>query len=168
VLAKFAGRALALCLAVGIGLASAIVLSPVPERPVLAALVLPTLELGIAFLSIGVLVSSLAHRQITAASAAVAIWFLFVFFYDLGLLGLLVITDGQISQQLIATLVCANPAGLFRVQMMTRFAGPDVLGNLGMTAKLPTALGSASIWAAWIALPPLLSGVMLRFEKASR
>jgi hypothetical protein len=91
-----------------------------------------------------------------------------VFFYDLGLLGLLVVSHGQVSQQAIASLVCANPAGLFRVEMMSRFAGPDTLGNLGMTAKLPTALGSAAIWVAWIALPALTSGVLLRFERVSR
>jgi Cu-processing system permease protein len=168
VLAKFLGRALALALAVGIGLACAIALSPAAERGVLAALIVPTLELGVAFLSVGVLVSAVTQRQITAASAVVAIWFLLVFFYDLGLLGLLVVTHGQVSQQVVASLVCANPAGLFRIEMMTRFAGPDTLGNLGMTAKLPTAAGSAAIWAAWIGLPVLLSGVLLRFERVNR
>lgn len=168
VLAKFVGRALALALAVGVGLGAAIALSPAPERPVLAAIILPTLQLGVAFLAIGTLVSSIAGRQITAASAVVAIWFLFVFFYDLGLLGLLVVTDGRISQQVIATLVCANPAGLFRLEMMTRFAGPDVLGNLGMTAKLPTSAGTAAIWAAWIIGPVFVSGWLLHREKASR
>jgi len=168
VLAKFVGRALALCGAVGIGLGSAIALSPAAERPVLVALLLPTLELGIAFLSLGIFVSAITRRQITAASLTVTLWFLFVFFYDLGLLGLLVVTDGRISQQAIASLVVANPAGLFRVEMMTRFAGPEVLGNLGMTAQLPTALGSAAIWAAWIVLPPLLAGALLWAERGKR
>ncbi len=168
VLAKFLGRALALSIAVGLGLGAALAIAPAAERAVMVALVFPTLKLGVAFLSIGVLVSAVARRQITAASMAVTLWFLFVFFYDLGLLGLLVVTDGGVSQQTIAGLVCANPAGLYRVEMMTLFAGPDGLKNLGLAVPLPSAALSAGIWAAWIALPPVISGLLLRFEKAKR
>ena len=168
VLAKFAGRALALSVAVGLGLGAALAIAPSAERPVLAALVLPTLKLGIAFLSMGVLISALARRQITAASMAVTLWFLFVFFYDLGLLGLLVVSDGAITQQTIAGLVSANPAGLYRIEMMSIFAGPDALENLGLAVPLPSAALSAGIWAAWIVIPPVLSGFLLRYEKAKR
>jgi len=168
VLAKFIGRALALSIAVGLGLGAALAIAPAAERPVLAALILPTLKLGVAFLAIGVLLSAVARRQITAASMAVTLWFLFVFFYDLGLLGLLVVSDGAISQEMIAGLVSANPAGLYRVEMMSAFAGPDALENLGLAVPLPSAALSAGIWAAWIAVPPVLSGVILHFEKAKR
>jgi Cu-processing system permease protein len=98
----------------------------------------------------------------------VATWFLLVFFYDLGLLGLLVATDGAVSSTTVAALVIANPAGLFRLQMMTQFAGPAVLENLGMTIVLPSSAGIAAMWTAWIAAPVLLSGLLLSRQKVSR
>ena len=168
VLAKFVGRALALSVAVGLGLGAALAIAPAAERPALAALIFPTLKLGVAFLSVGVLISAVARRQITAASMAVTVWFLFVFFYDLGLLGLLVITDGAVSQQTIAGLVCTNPAGLYRVEMMSVFAGPDALKNLGLAVPLPSGALSAGIWATWIVIPPMVSGLVLHFEKTKR
>ncbi|MEZ4220008.1 MAG: ABC transporter permease subunit [Polyangiaceae bacterium] len=168
VVAKFLGRALALAVAVGLGLGAALAIAPAMERPVLFALIVPTLRLGIAFLSLGVLVSSVTKRQITAASMAVTLWFLFVFFYDLGLLGLLVATDGAISQSTIAGLVFANPAGLYRIEMMAWFSGPESLKNMGLTVPLPSAALSGGLWTAWCVLPPLLSGLLLHLEKAKR
>ena len=121
----------------------------------------PTLLLGLAFLSIGMLISVLARRQVTAASIVVVVWFGLVFFYDLGLLGLLVISDGAISQDTIAQLVLSNPAGLYRVQMMQSFAGPDVLRDLGMSVSLPGGRMIAFLWIAWLALPLLASGLLM-------
>jgi ABC-type transport system involved in multi-copper enzyme maturation permease subunit len=43
----------------------------------------PTILLGLAFVSLGMLVSTVAPRQSVAASLVVVIWFLLVFFYDL-------------------------------------------------------------------------------------
>ncbi|MBX3125448.1 MAG: ABC transporter permease subunit [Polyangiaceae bacterium] len=168
VMAKFVGRCLALCLALAIGLGAALAFAEPVQRSVLAALIVPTILLGVAFLAIGVLVSATTRRQITAASIVVVIWFLFVFFYDLGILGVLVITDGQVSTNIVAGLVSANPAGLFRVEMMLRFLGPGMLDNLPSNVELPTRLGSAAIWAGWIALPPLVSALLLRLERGKR
>ena len=88
-----------------------------------------------------------------------------MFFFDLGLLGLLVATDGAVSQQTIASLLAANPAGLYRLQMMQAFAGPEVLEDLGMVAAVPGAGVTAALWAAWVVLPNLASGLWIAREK---
>lgn len=168
VLAKFVGRLLALAAAIGLGLGAAALVGGEGQLGLLAGLFLPTLALGAAFLSLGVLISTLTSRQVTAASLVVALWFGFVFFYDLGLLGLLVATDGAVAQEAVAQLVYANPAGLFRVQMMARFAGPEVLESLGMTVGLPPTWASWSIWGAWIGLPVALSGLLLTRSRRLR
>jgi Cu-processing system permease protein len=95
----------------------------------------------------------------------VVIWFTLVFFYDLALLGVLVVSDGAVSQEMIASLVFGNPAGLYRVQMMSYLAGPEVLQNLGMAVSLPQPLSAALIWIAWIFGPVLVSGVLLSRRK---
>ncbi|HHH27063.1 MAG TPA: ABC transporter permease [Polyangiaceae bacterium] len=168
VVAKFIGRGIALCIAVGLGLSAAMLTAGEGEAGVLAKLIGPSLLLGLAFVSFGILISSVTSRQVTAASLVVVTWFLFVFFYDVGLLGLLVATDGEISQQTIASLVVGNPAGLYRVQMMTQLAGPEVMEGLGLSASLPTPTQGAAIWAAWILGPLGLSGLVLSAKKVLR
>jgi len=167
VVGKFIGRALALCLSVAVGLGFAMAVSDSAGAATLLRLLGPTLLLGLAFLSLGVLISATTRRQATAASVVVVCWFLLVFFYDLGLLALLVVSDGEVSQRTIASLVLANPAGLYRVQMMQAFAGPEVLRDLGMTVAPPGRLTVSLLWGAWLVLPSLLSGVLLSRRKVS-
>ena len=167
VFAKFAGRGAALVLSVSIGIGCAMALADPSERAILMTLAGPTLLLGLSFLSIGMLLSSVTTRLTRAASLVVVVWFVFVFFYDLGLLGLLVVTDGAVSQQLVADLVSANPAGLYRTTMMRTFAGGD-LSDLGFMAELPSQLGLVVLWIAWIIGPAFVSAVLLSLRKVAR
>lgn len=164
VMAKFIGRALALLAAVTLGLGAA-ALTAGPDGAVLWGLLLPSWLLGIAFLAVGLLISSMVKRQATATSLVVAIWFIMVLFWDLGLLGLLVVTDGAVGQDTIAWMTFVNPAGLFRVEMMAAFGGPEVLETLGLIVPLPGKTASAGLWAAWVAVPVLGSAGMLAWRR---
>jgi len=161
VVAKFLGRLLSLGLAVSLGLGAAILVSEAGQGIILGKLVLPSLLLGAAFLSVGILISSAVTRPVTAASLVIALWFLLVFFFDMGLLGMMVATDGALSQQTLVALIAANPAGLFRLTMMQQFAGPEVLSSLGVTVAPPGTALRALIWTAWIVLPLALSSILL-------
>jgi Cu-processing system permease protein len=165
VVAKLIGRSLALAIAVVTGLGAAMLVSEPAGRQTLLSLMYPTLLLGLAFLSLGMLISAVARRQATAASIVVVVWFGLVFFYDLGILGLLVISDGAIPQSAVSALVVGNPAGLYRVHMMQAFAGADVLQELGLAGALPGRLATGLLWTAWIVLPTALSGVLLSWRK---
>ncbi|MBW2253560.1 MAG: ABC transporter permease [Deltaproteobacteria bacterium] len=118
-LAKFLGRGIALCLAIGIGFGTAAFAMGAGQRGVLLSLVPSTLLLGTSFLSVGILISTVAQRHATAASLSVVTWFGLVFFYDLALLVAMVATDGALSQDAVAWLVSLNPAGLYRLGLMT-------------------------------------------------
>jgi len=165
-LAKFVGRLLALGLAIGLGLGSAALLLGGAQRGLLLSLVPPTLLLGASFLSIGMLLSVMTRRHATAASLAVTTWFLLVFFYDLGLLALLVGTGGAIGQGAIAWLVHLNPAGLYRMTLMARLVGTGSLSDLGLAVALPGAAAQAAIWAAWIGGPLVVGAAMLLRRRA--
>jgi Cu-processing system permease protein len=165
VVAKFLGRGLALTIAVTLGVGIPALVASDGLGGILFSLIGPTLLLGLAFLALGLLISAVVSRQVTAASLVVVIWFTLVFFYDLALLGVLVVSDGAVSQEMIASLVFGNPAGLYRVQMMSYLAGPEVLQNLGMAVSLPQPLSAALIWIAWIFGPVLVSGVLLSRRK---
>lgn len=168
VLGKFGGRLLALGLAVGLGLGAAILLSGEGHRAALLALMLPTCLLGATFLALGLLVSTVVQRQVTAASLVIAIWFLLVFFYDLGLLALLVATDGAVAGNTVTRLVVANPVGLFRLAMMDRFAGPSFLENMGLSIEIPGSAGQATLWALWVLVPVVTSSFVLWRRKVMR
>lgn len=168
IVAKFVGRGVALCLAVALGLGAAMATAATGEARTLAILIPPTMALGLAFVAVGMLVSTLASRQSTAASVVVAVWFLFVFFYDLGLLALLVATDGAVSDGTIASLVVGNPTGLYRVSLLSALTGPDALADLGLDVSLPSGGLRAGLWTAWIVGPLVISAAVLSSRRALR
>jgi Cu-processing system permease protein len=167
VVAKLIGRSLALAAAVGLGLGAAMLASDPAGASTLVSLMGPTLLLGLAFLSLGLLISTLTRRQVTASSVVVVVWFGMVFFYDLGILGLLVISDGGLPQSAVSALVVGNPAGLYRVQMMHAFAGSEVLQELGLTTGLPSAATTWLLWGSWVVIPTAISGGLLSWRKVA-
>ncbi|MCB9557336.1 MAG: ABC transporter permease subunit [Deltaproteobacteria bacterium] len=160
-LAKFVGRLIALAAAVGAGVGLAIAVAESAQRSTLAALIVPSLLLGAAFLSVGVLISSLARRQISAASAVVALWFLLAIFYDIGLLGLMVASDGAVGGKTIAALVVGNPVGLFRLQMLSALGGAQGLRDAGLLVPQAASSTAFVMWTAWILLPLIGSAFLL-------
>jgi Cu-processing system permease protein len=166
--AKFTGRFVPLAAAILAGNVTAMLLLPSGQGAVLTKLMVPSLLLGASFLALGILISSLVLRQATASSLLITLWFLMVFFYDMALLGLLVITDGALSRAWCAGLVVANPAGLYRVMMIHRFGGDDFFAGFGMESYIPGTGLAAMIWGAWImgALGLSVIGLYARRERS--
>jgi len=163
-LAKFVGRGVAMALAISLGLGAAALMVAPSQQRALIALLPPTLLLGGAFLSIGVLISSVSRRHATAASLAVAVWFLLVLFWDLGLLAALVATDGAVPQQVIATVSAINPAGLYRLALLERLTGAAALEELGLVVRMPGLVAQSALWTGWI-LGPLAIGTGLLMRR---
>lgn len=165
ILAKFIGRFIPLAVAILAGIFAAVFLQEDSSRAGLLSLILPSLLLGASFLSLGILISSLVVRQATASSLLITVWFLLVFFYDLGILGMLVLTDGAVSKELCTGLVVANPVGLYRVVMIRNFGGDGLFASFGMDAFLPGPGLEAAIWSVWIAGTLLLSVFFLHLKR---
>ena len=161
VLAKYVGRGAALAISVCVGLGVASVVAGEAQGAVLRQLIPATLLLGLAFLAIGMLISSISSRPVSASTMVVIVWFVLVFFFDLALLGLLVATDGEISPKTISNLVIGNPAGLYRIQVLSRLSGAEALANLGMTVGPPSGALMAAIWGGWIVGPLVASWAIL-------
>jgi len=168
VVAKFLGRMFALVVSVSIGLGCALPFAGEGGHGALLALIGPAILLGGSFLAMGSLISAITNRPSTAASLAVVTWFLLVFFYDLALLGILVLTDGAFPADVISGLVAVNPAGLFRVEMMALFAGDTGFEDLNMGTFFPGKLASYGLWALWIFGVPLLTTLILSRRKSVR
>jgi Cu-processing system permease protein len=167
ILAKFLGRFIPLSMAILAGILTAVFLIEESYGSALIQLIVPSLLLGATFLAVGIMISSLVVRQATASSLLITVWFLLVFFYDLGILGALVVTDGAMSNALCTGLVVANPVGLYRIMMMQRFGGDNFLTGFGLESYIPGDAVSALIWSAWIVIP-LLLGVLFLYLRRQR
>ncbi len=129
-----------------------------------AGFVLSSVLLGLAFLSLAVLLSVLARDRTRASGLAIALWFALVLVFDLLLLGLLVATGGQFGGQVFAYLLLLNPADIFRI--LNVFSLDDVQRLYGLASILPPALSQvgwlSSAMLAWIVAPLALASWRFR------
>ncbi|MFC4527150.1 ABC transporter permease [Dyella halodurans] len=156
---KYLGLAAALALATLVGFGTALV--PLAHAMDGAAMVLylrfvgSALLLGLAFLSMAVLVSTLAHDRARATGAAIALWFGFVLVFDLSLLGILVASAGRYASSWAPYALLCNPADVFRV--INVFGADALRSAFGLGTLLPQGWNApATLYgamAAWIVAP---------------
>ena len=121
--------------------------------------------LGMAFLSIAVMLSVFSQERTRASGLAIAVWFFFVLIFDLLLLGALVVTGGMYGGEIFPYLLLLNPADVFRI--LNIFTLDDVRNLYGLATVFPTAI--AETWVltlvmlGWIAAP--LGLAAWRFRK---
>ena len=153
-LGKFAGLALALTAALVIGFGLTGILMAViggggDFRVFLTLLVLSVL-LGIASLSMGFLISAAVKRAATAVGLALFLWLVLVYFGDLGLMGTAVVMQVEIQQLLALALI--NPLQVFKIAAVLDLRDNlEVLGPAGIYAYRTYG------WALW----PMLVGLLL-------
>ena len=111
--------------------------------------------LGLAFLSLAVMVSVFASDRTQASGMAIALWFFFVLVFDLLLLGALVVTGGSYGGEIFPYLLLANPADVFRI--LNIFALDDVRTLYGLATVFPRSLANpwllGMVMAIWIVAP---------------
>ena len=171
---KFLGHLLVLTLATvlgfGVAAASIAALSGNLVDPALwrlfGAFIFSSVLLGGVFLALAYLISVTVSEKTHAVALALGLWFFFVLAYDLGLLGLLVLSHGAIGRDLFPYLLLLNPNDVFRlanftlVGASTAYPGmaPIVMqGGFSLPLLLSTLLG-------WLVLPFLLA--LWRFQRA--
>nr|MDP2189868.1 ABC transporter permease subunit [Rhodoferax sp.] len=115
--------------------------------------------LGLAFLSLAVLVSVIARERTRASGLAITLWFFFVLVFDLLLLGGLVATGGSYGGDAFAYALLLNPADVFRI--LNVFSLEDVRTLYGLASIVPPALAKpwlmGLVMLAWIVLPLALA-----------
>ncbi|MDP2255741.1 MAG: ABC transporter permease subunit [Polaromonas sp.] len=115
--------------------------------------------LGLAFLSLAVLVSVVARDRTRASGLAIAMWFFFVLVFDLLLLGALVGTGGAYGGEAFAYMLLLNPADVFRI--LNVFSLEDVRTLYGLASIVPPALAKpwlmGAVMLAWIIVPLALA-----------
>jgi len=119
--------------------------------------------LGLAFLSLALLISVLTRERTKASGLAIALWFGLVLVFDLLMLGLLVASGGEvfgrIGGQALAYLLLLNPTDIFRI--LNVFSLDQVRSLYGLASIVPPALANPWLMGgamlAWIAAPLALA-----------
>ena len=158
-LGKYLGLAAALTLStlVGFGLVAVLLYQQISWSGLYhyVGFMISSVLLGLAFLSMAVLMSVVARDRTRASGLAIAMWFFFVLVFDLLLLGILVGTGGSFGGDAFAWLLLLNPADVFRI--LNVFSLDDVRTMYGLASIVPPSLGSplvmGGVMTAWIVLP---------------
>jgi len=132
------------------------------------AFVALSLLLSAVFLSMSALVAMANRRQTRAFGASLALWFFFVIFFDLLVLGGSLLLREKVANYFIFASLFANPVGMVRVAGIIALNGPEAFGAAG--AALMKFLGGA-VYALmalivgltiWTVLPFLASVALLK------
>jgi Cu-processing system permease protein len=111
--------------------------------------------MGLAFLSMSMLVSVLAADRVRASGVAIGLWFFFVLIFDLLLMGALVLSQGRLGSGMFAAILMLNPADVFR--LMNIFSSEQVQSMYGLSTVMPERLTDPAvllaIMLAWIVIP---------------
>ncbi|WP_020590664.1 ABC transporter permease subunit [Kiloniella laminariae] len=167
---KFLGHSFILSLATIVGYGSAGVLiaasaesTSAQDWAAFAGLIGSTVLLGSAFISLGYLLSVVVKERATAIGLAVAVWLFFVLLYDMAVLGILVVDQGEtLKADLVNLLLLFNPADSFRLLNLTGFDSTAALSGMSSIAGraiLPPWFALAAL-NAWIMIPFTISGFL--------
>ncbi|MFN7948056.1 MAG: ABC transporter permease [Blastocatellia bacterium] len=126
------------------------------------------LMLGLIFLSLSALISSLCQRKTKAFGVVLFLWFFFVLFYDLLVIGGTFLMRERTANNFIFASLFGNPVDMVRVASLMTLDGKEIFGAAG--AALTRALGgeAASILLlaggllVWTVIPFLFSQRVLK------
>jgi Cu-processing system permease protein len=110
--------------------------------------------LELAFLSLGAMVAIVTGKKSKAFGFSLFVWFFFVLFYDLLVIGLAFVFSERTANLLIFLSLFGNPVDMARVSSLITLNGPTIFGAAG--AALMKFLGGP--WQANLAL---LTGLVL-------
>lgn len=171
-LGKFLGHGMILGLATLIGFGCAALAIVVLVKDVDATLllwafarfILSATLLGLVFLALAYLLSSLVTEKSSAAGLALGVWFFFVLVFDLALLGVLVLGKGALSPELLPWLLLLNPTDVFRLINLVGFeSSGNALGVMALGGDLPVS--PRWLWLcllAWMGLFLALAYLLFR------
>jgi Cu-processing system permease protein len=165
IVGKFCGHVAILGIAVLLGYGGAGALTAVRAESMTGwsgylVMMAASLALGAVFLALGYVVSAIARERAAAVGAAMGVWLLFVVLYDLALLGVLLLDEGQVlSPELFGWLMLANPTDAYRIFNLASIdAVSAVTGMVGLADG--AGLGPVHLTASlllWTAAPLLLA-----------
>lgn len=154
---------------IGFGLAGVVIATNAGTEGSLRypAFVAFSLLLALIFLSLSAFISSLCQRKSKALGVALFVWFFFVLFYDLLVIGLTFMLKERTANAFIFGSLFGNPVDMVRVASLMTLNGKDIFGAGG--AALLKFLGGEGASVAlllvalsfWVVLPLFMAQRLL-------
>lgn len=128
--------------------------------------ILSAILLGWVFIAFAYIISTAVSEKSKAAGVALIVWFGFVLVFDLGLLGLLVSTQGNVDAELFPYLLLLNPTDIFRLVNISYFASEQITGLMAIAQHVRFSTTSLLLsLLVWLAIPTTVA--MLIFNRRS-
>ena len=173
-LGKLAGLFAAIVTAtfIGFGLAGVIIgaqggTQDASRYPILVGF---SLLLALIFLSLSALIAVVCKRKTKAFGLAVFVWFFFVLFYDLLVIGSTFLFKERTANTLIFGSLFGNPVDIVRVSCLMLLDGRDIFGAAGAALLKFTGGEAAGLailavtLAVWIVAPAGLAHTLMRHQ----
>ena len=119
-------------------------------------LIVASVLLGAAFLSLGYLISAKVKERGTAAGLAIGVWLFFVVIFDMALLGILVADSKHaINAKILENILLFNPTDIYRLLNLTGFENTAMYAGLaGVSGQIGlTKFALIAAQVGWIAVP---------------
>ncbi len=121
-------------------------------------LLITSIWIGAIFISIAIMFSVLILDRGKLIAVAIGIWLLFVVLFDLGIIGILVSTEGDVPMGLVNLLFYLNPTALYRLLSIDLMMDEQMITQLGLMGQIPPTSALLAAIAAWTILPTTLAG----------
>ncbi|MEN8263762.1 MAG: ABC transporter permease subunit [Nitrospirota bacterium] len=159
IIGKFTGLVIALVLSIvaGLGVAGIMLFFRTGTEAVGTFLVfiINSVLLGVTFLSVSFLISIIFYERTKVIALTICIWLLFTILYDLGLIGLLIVTKGSIGTEAFSMLLLLNPVDIYRILNFISIGEFQVLIGLA-SVEFPAYIRTSMLWGIsmiWIIAP---------------
>lgn len=160
---KFLGLAVALTISTlaGLGISGMVLIIKTGMSALISYVIfmINSVVLGLTFLSVSFLISILFSERARVIAFTVFLWLLFAVLYDLGLVGLLIITKGAIGNEIFSTLLTLNPVDVYRILNFLSIGELKVFLGLA-SVELPAYMKTPVLWVItllWVVIPLYLS-----------
>lgn len=163
IMGKFIGLAFAFTLStvVGLGISGVVLLITLGIKAAFSYIIfmLNSIVLGLIFLSVSFLVSILFKERTRVIAFTVFLWLFFVILYDLGLIGLLIVTNGSVGNEIFSIFLTLNPIDVYRILNFLSIGELKVFLGLA-SIELPVYMNAPVLWIMsllWVVIPLLMS-----------
>ncbi len=159
---KFLGLALSLSIATfsGFGIAGIILFvnAGIDMIETYLIFVINSILLGLIFLSVSFLISILFYERARVIAFTIFLWLFFTILYDLGLVGLIIITKGAMGTGVFSIFLMLNPVDIYRLMNYLSIGELKIFIGLA-TVEFPAYLSAPFLWVIallWV-FAPLIS-----------
>ncbi len=157
---KWVGYICVLSITLTAGLAVPAVLSVIGGHQFVSwmLLLLCSIWVGVIFISLAVMLSALIMDRSRLIAINIVLWLLLAVLFDVGIIGLLVYTEGDLPESLLGMLFFLNPTSLFRLLTMALLLDDAMISQLGLIDQLPSIISLCIGLLLWTIIPIFIAG----------